>query len=153
MPLGDLYTLANQPKEAAQQYDLVRAIQQLSAASGTDVDAELALFEADHGANLAPLVTRARAAYQRHPGIHAAHALAWTLFKSGDATAAQRYMSEALRLGTRDAQMHFHAGAIARALGDTAGARDHFATAMSINPQFSVRDAPQARAFLDGTAR
>jgi tetratricopeptide (TPR) repeat protein len=135
--LGELYEVTGQEEAAEAQYDLVRAIQQLNAGAGMDVDLELALFDANHG-DPALALEKARAAYERRPTIYAAEILAWALYKNGDYEQAGRFMQAALRLGTRDALMHFHAGKIAEALGDGAGAGEHFAMALAINPAFSV---------------
>ena len=56
---------------------------------------------------------------------------------------------EALRLGTRNALMLFHGGAIAAARGETDQAIAHLQDALDLNPHFSVRYAPEARATLD----
>ena len=56
----------------------------------------------------------------------------------------------ALRLGTRDAMLHYHAGMIAYALNDRATARHHLSEALRLNPAFSIRYAPQAEALLAG---
>jgi tetratricopeptide (TPR) repeat protein len=150
--LGELYDAAGRPAEARRQYDLVRGMQQLNAGAGMDVDLELALFDADHpsvdGADPAATVERARAAYTRRPSIYAADALAWALYAAGDYTAARRYSQEALRLGTRDAALHYRAGMIAFATGGRATARAELEQALAINPYFSVRHAPTARATL-----
>jgi tetratricopeptide (TPR) repeat protein len=63
--LGELYEVSGQTAQAQQQYALVRAIQQLHASAGVDVDLELALFEAEHGSDPARAVAQARAAYSR----------------------------------------------------------------------------------------
>jgi tetratricopeptide (TPR) repeat protein len=151
--LGDVYEANGQPSEAKRQYDLVHAMQQLNASAGMDVDLELALFDADHtsagnGADQASVVERAQASYQRRPSIYGADALAWALYQHGQYAEAWRYSQLALRLGTRDAAMHFHAGMIALALGDRAGARQLLDQALAINPYFSLRDAKQARQML-----
>lgn len=146
--LGELYEVNGQAAQAQAQYDLVRAMQQLNASAGVNVDMELALFNADHGADPAQALAQAQAAYQERPSIYAADALAWALYRHGDYVAAQRAIDEALHLGTRDALLHFHAGMIANARGDRALARQHLTQALAINPYFSVRYAPQARALL-----
>lgn len=146
--LGDLYSASGQPAQAKTQYDLARAMQRLSASAGMNVDLELALFEADRGDDPARALELARAAYVIRPGIYGADTLAWALYKAGQVEEAQRYSAEALRLGTRDATLHYHAGMIARAAGDSAAAREHLATALEINPHFSIVHAEEARAVL-----
>jgi len=147
--LGELYEVTGQTDEASRQYDLVRAIQQLNAEAGVNVDLELALFDADHGVDAGQAVERARAAYGRRPTIYAADALAWSLYRAGDYAAAWSYTREALRLGTQDALLHYHAGMIALALGDGASARRHLNAALTLNPTFSVLHAERARSALE----
>lgn len=146
--LGELYEVTDQPAKAKEQYDLVRAMQQLNAAAGVDVDLELALFNADHGVDPAQTVAQARAAYARRSSIYAADVLAWALFQQGKYDEAWQYAQEALRLGTRDAALHFHAGMIAYKLGDVVKARQQLEQALAINPAFSIRYAPQTRELL-----
>jgi tetratricopeptide (TPR) repeat protein len=146
--LGELYESLGQTKDAQAQYDLVRAMEQLNESAGMNVDMEMALFDADHGADPAQTLNRARTAYAQRPSIYGADALAWALYQHGDYAEAQRYSTEALRLGTRDAALHFRAGMIANALGDHAAAKTQLHQALAINPSFSVRYAPQARALL-----
>jgi tetratricopeptide (TPR) repeat protein len=146
--LGDLYTRAGRTDEARRQYELVGILQQLFAANGADVDVELALFNADHGIDLDGSLARARQGYERRPSIHAADALAWTLFKAGRAEEAQQYAQEALQLGSRDALKLYHAGMIFRAAGQNDQARTYLEQALSINPHFSVLHAAEARDTL-----
>jgi tetratricopeptide (TPR) repeat protein len=148
---GDVLTAAGKPAEAATQYAMVDAIQQIYAANGVDTDLELALYAADHGRpeDLPQAVERARAAVAARPSITAWDVLAWTLYRSGDLDEAADASAKALRLGTKSALMHFHAGMIAAARGERAAAISHLQTALELNPYFSVRYAPQARATLE----
>lgn len=146
--LGDVYHAAGQPQDAEQQYALVRVIQQLHRANGVETDMETALFDADHDHDLDAALVRARQAYQQRPSIHAADVLAWTLYKANQPTEAQTYIQEALRLGTRDALIHYHAGLIAQANGDPTAAQTHLATALKINPYFSLLHAASAQVAL-----
>ncbi len=125
MGLAETQEAIGRTADAAKQYELVRAMQQLFAANGVDTDLELALFDADHGHDSQATLALARAAYQRRPSIKAADTLAWALLKAGQPAEAQRYVAEALRLGTRDALMLYHAGMIAQAQGDAVAARDY----------------------------
>jgi tetratricopeptide (TPR) repeat protein len=152
--LGDLYTRGGRTDEAARQYDLVRVLERLFAANGTDVDVETALFDADHDVDIAGAVARAREGYERRPGIHAADVLAWSLFKAGHPDEAQRYAQESLRLGTKDALKLYHAAMIARALNQADQARAYLKQALSINPNFSLlhgREARETLIALDGS--
>ena len=146
--LGEAEEAAGRKDAAAKQYQLVRAMQQLFQANGVDTDLELALFDADHGHDPAAAVERARAAYARRPSVKAADALAWALFKAGQLAEARRYADQALRLGTQDAIMLYHAGMIAQAQGDSAAARDFLSRALAHNPHFSPLYAPRAQQAL-----
>jgi tetratricopeptide (TPR) repeat protein len=146
--LGDVDTAAGQPDEAAKQYALVDAMQQLYRQNGVDTDVEMALFDADHDRNLDEGLKQARAGYKKRPSIKAADVLAWTLYKTGNAQDAEQYSQEALRLGTKDALMIFHAGMIESALGHRDAAIAYLQQAVTINPHFSILYAPQAQAEL-----
>ncbi len=156
MLLGDLYHVAGLEEEAQRTYQLVEALQQLNIAAGMDVDLEMALFLADRGGDPAEVLQLARAAYDRRPTIYAADALAWALYHAGDYQEAARYSAEALRLGTRDAMLFYHAGVIAAQNpgnfefpGFSEGnAADYLRTALAINPGFSLLHAPVAESML-----
>jgi tetratricopeptide (TPR) repeat protein len=153
--LGDVYTVAGRPDAAAEQYALAGVQDRLLAANGANTDLEFALFAADRpeaGLDPRQVVERASAAVAERPSIYAHDVLAWALYRAGDYEAAREQIDTALRLGTRDASFHFHAGAIARARGDNDAARAHFEEALRINPHFSLLHAPAARAALDELA-
>lgn len=144
--LGELYESMGRRSDAKAQYDVVRAIQQLNAKAQMNTDLEMALFEADHG-NPMKAVELARAAYQQRPGIHGADALAWALFRSGQYNEARVYINMALKLSTKDAMLHYHAGMIFLKF-DANEARQQLQTALAINPHFSTFHAPMAMKTL-----
>lgn len=146
--LAEAQEAAGRTDEAAGNYALVRQIEALLAANGVRNDLELALFEANHGTDPARAVELARAAYADQPNIKAADALGWALFKAGNLDEADRYATESLKLGTKDATYLYHAGMIAKARGDAAKARERLSAALALNPQFSPLYAPMARAAL-----
>ena len=139
--LGDLYRAQGDDAAAETQYELARALQQLNAAAGMDVDLELARFLADHGdtARRAEAVRLARRAYATRATIHTADVLAWALYRNGDAYAAWPFMEEALRLGTQDARLHLRAAEIARAVDLRPIADAHEMTAYTIIPTLKPR--------------
>jgi tetratricopeptide (TPR) repeat protein len=148
---GDVLAAAGKTDEAAAHYALVAAMQQLQAANGVNTDLELALFTADHGRpeELPRAVAQARAQVAARPSVVAWDVLAWTLYRSGDLDGAAEASREALRLGTQNALMRFHAGAIAAARGERDEAIALLEEALAINPYFSVRYVPEARAMLE----
>lgn len=73
--------------------------------------------------------------------IFGADAVAWTALKANRIEEAQTAMEQALRLGTQDAKLFYHAGMIARAAGDETAARQHIARAIALNPRFDPLQA------------
>ena len=146
--LGETLEADGRPDEALAQYDLAEAMQRLYAANGVTIDLELAAFTAAHG-DPSEAVELARHAYEQRPTIHAADTLAWALHRFGEDREADRYAREALRLGSRDARILYHSGAIAVAVGDTARARELLTQSLAGNPAFSPLDGPRAERLLD----
>ncbi|MFQ6019746.1 MAG: tetratricopeptide repeat protein [Dehalococcoidia bacterium] len=136
--LGDVYRAAGREEEAVKQYDLVSAIDRLYKANGVNTDLQMALYLTDHDLRPEEALRQARAEYERRGSIQAADVLAWTLYKSGRYEEALTYSQEALRLGTQDALILFHAGMIHYRLGDYEEARRQLERAVEINPRFSV---------------
>jgi tetratricopeptide (TPR) repeat protein len=148
LALGELYEATGDIGKARGQYDLIRAVQKLNQSQAANVDMELALFEAEHGADAQSALKLARAAYASRPSVHAADVLAWALHKTGAHAEALRYSREALKLNTQDAAMRYRAGVIALAAGESADGRRLIGEALKINPHFSPLRAPEAKKLL-----
>jgi len=148
--LGDLYKLAGREKEMNAQYRLVEQIARLNAANGALYNRQLSLFYANHDIKAEEAYAGATREYQQRRDIYGADAVAWTALKAGKLAEAQAAMREALRLGTNDATLFYHAGMIARAAGDKATARDYLRRALKLNPQFDPVQALIAKRALDG---
>ena len=136
--LGDIATLDGRTADAQRAFALVRATTALQKASGAVVDLEAALFEADHGGDPKVVLDLATRAYSERPSIHGADAVAWARYRVGDIQGASASVEEALRLGTRDASLLFHAAAIHTAAGDLARGRRELSEAFAINPAFAI---------------
>jgi tetratricopeptide (TPR) repeat protein len=146
--LGELLEWLGRTAEAEEQYTLVRATQQLFAVRGVDTDIELALFDADHGDDPARTLETALAAYGRRPSTFAADTVAWAAYRAGSLEDAARFSREALRLGTRDPRLLYHAGVIAEASGDRDSALSLLRDAVAMEAAQSVAYASAARAAL-----
>lgn len=151
--LGDLYMLTGREKDAAAQYALVEAIARLSVASGSLYNRQQALFHADHDIKPKEAYANALKEYAIRKDIYGADAVAWTALKARKLPEAQAAMNEALRLGTQDAKLFYHAGMIAQAAGDKASARDYLKRALTLSPQFDPLQASIARKTLANLAK
>jgi tetratricopeptide (TPR) repeat protein len=147
--LGDLYKAAGRDKDAFAQYALVEQIGHLSALSGVLYNRQLALFYADHDIKVEEGYQNAAREYAQRKDVYGADAVAWTALKSGRLAEAQQVMKEALKLGTRDARLFYHAGMIARAGGDDRAAREYLGDALKLNSSFDPLQSPIAKKTLD----
>lgn len=146
--LGDLYTKTGNRDEARKQYELVEYIGKLSALNQALYNRELAYFYADHDLKLADGLALARRELEIRRDIYAYDVLAWNLCKSGRLDEARAAIDQALRLGTKDAKLFYHAGVIFDQLGDKEKAKDYLARALSTNPHFHVLFADSAARTL-----
>ena len=147
--LGDAQSAAGHADDATKSYELAKAEIRLFQSAGVVVDVDLALLEADHGDPKAAL-GYAMAAVRETPTVRAADAVAWALHRLGRDREALVRVKEALRLGSVDPILRYHAGAIEAALGDAAAARRDLSMALSTDPGFSATGAAEARRLLDG---
>lgn len=147
--LGDCYSAAGRTADAEAQYALVEQIGRLSALNGVLYSRQLAVFRADHARDTESAFADAARDYSIRRDVYGADALAWTALKAGRVAEAQAAIREAMRLGTKDARMLYHAGEIALAAGDPAAARKYFEQALELSPAFDPLAAPQIRAKLE----
>jgi tetratricopeptide (TPR) repeat protein len=142
--------LAAGRRAAARDHLALFAVQQrLVRRGGVNVDAELAVFEADHGSP-ARAVRLARDAWAAAPGVRAADALGWALTRAGAPGQGLEYAQRALRLGSRDPAFHYHAGIAARDAGRARTARRHLGRALDASPRLSPYHASRAHRALEG---
>ncbi len=146
--LGDLYALSGRDRDAAAQYGLVEQIGKLSQLNGVLYNRQLALFWADHDLKAEEAYTAAAREYELRKDVYGADAVAWTALKAGKLDEAKAAMKEALRLGTEDARLLYHAGMIAKAAGDAASARSYLDRALELSPEFDPLQAKRAREAL-----
>lgn len=145
---GDLLTRLGREEEAKKEYELAAFIERTSSSAGT-YSRQLALFMADHDLNLDEALTIVQRERAVRSDIYTYDALAWCLYKKGQFREAQEAMDQALRLGTRDAQLFYHAGMIADGLGDRRRAKTYLQRALDTDPFFNILHADTARRLLE----
>jgi tetratricopeptide (TPR) repeat protein len=146
--LGDLYARSGNSAEAKKQYQLVEYIGLLGHINQVLHNRDLALFYADHDIKLGEALTLAQKEFEVRHDVYTWDALAWAFYKNGKYPEATEAIAHALRPGTRDAMLLFHAGMIAAGMRQSQLAKDRLQQALEINPQFHVIYADVARQQL-----
>ena len=108
----------------------------------------LSLIYASEGVEQEEAVRLARAEKAQRGDIYTDDALGWALFKAGKIQEAKQSADRALRLGTKDARLLFHQGAIHLAAGDADVGRRLIAAALGLNPKFDPLEAEEAKKLL-----
>jgi tetratricopeptide (TPR) repeat protein len=150
--LGEAELAAGRNAAARRDLALIRAERRLLAGAGVDTDAEIAIYEADHGSP-PRAAALARRAWRAAPGVRAADARGWALTRSGRPTAGLRWARRALALGSVDPLFRFHAGVAALAAGRAGEGRAHLRTALDHGLAGWPWQAEKARKALEGGAR
>jgi len=109
----------------------------------------LALHYANRRIEPTRAIELARAELAVRGDIYSEDALAWALYANGQLAEAEPHAERALRLGTRDAQLLYHLGAIRLGLGKSADARGLLEQALRQNPRFDPGGADDARQLLE----
>ena len=142
--LGDLYARTGNQAEAQKQYALVEYIGLLGKINQVLHNRDLALFYADHDMKLAEALDLAQRELEVRHDVYTWDALAWALFKNGKLAEAASASEKALRLGTKDPILLYHAGMIAEGLGQRERALSDLKEALAINPHFHLVYAKSA---------
>ncbi|MCI0461398.1 MAG: tetratricopeptide repeat protein [Gemmataceae bacterium] len=143
--LGDLCAQTGKDYLAQLNY---KRIEQAATAPKVGYYRELALFYCNQDCKLPEALELARKDLEVRRDIYAFDTLAWALYKNQRFQEAAAAMTQALRLGTRDAQLYYHAGMIYDHLGQKEKAREYLERALALNPHFSVLQAEVARRTL-----
>jgi tetratricopeptide (TPR) repeat protein len=146
--LGDIYSKIGKSAEARKQYELVEYIGKLSALNKALYNRELAYFYADHNIKPKEGFELAQRELDYRRDIYAYDVMAWNLYKNGKAEEAGEAINNALRLGTKDAKLFYHAGMIYHRLGDKPKAQKYLRRALETNPHFHVLFADEAARTL-----
>jgi tetratricopeptide (TPR) repeat protein len=146
--LGDIYAKTGRPEQARKQYALVEYIGYLNALNKVLYNRELAYFYADHDIKLKEGLELAWSELEYRQDVYAYDLLAWSLYKNGKPEEALSAMSEALKFGTKDAKLFFHAAMIYHQIGEAEKAKEYLRRALSTNPHFHIFYAEMAERTL-----
>ena len=146
--LYDLDVQAGRPDDARKQMELLEFIGTLNPINERLSYRDLALFYADHNLKLKESVDLAKKELEVRHDLYTWDILAWVHFKNGNVAEAAEAVEKALALGTQDALLDFHAGMIELQLGRSERAQKLFEQALTLNPQFHLVYASQAREQL-----
>ncbi len=125
--IGDLSMALGDRDGAAPYFRMAEQIERAAWDDGPRQPQALAKFFVDHERNTAEAVALAEEAARLRRDIFTLDTLAAAYWKAGRLVEARRASDDALRTGTRDARVLWHAAEIAAASGDAALARDRLA--------------------------
>jgi tetratricopeptide (TPR) repeat protein len=108
----------------------------------------LAQFYATKNRDIDEAVKLAEAELKVRGGPYTHDAYAWALYRKGSLAEARAASDKALALGTKDAVLLYHAGAIRIAAGDKAGGEKLVKAALKLNPKFDLTGAAEASMLL-----
>lgn len=148
LALGDIHARLGRADEAQKYYAAFESLEVGNATAENDMH-HLVAYWTDHDKNLDEALALARKERARRKDVYTCDTLAWALYKKGLHAEAKAASDEALRLGTRDPRLLYHAGMIAHALGDRARGAEYLKQALAANPSFDVLQAEVARRTLN----
>jgi tetratricopeptide (TPR) repeat protein len=146
--LGDVYSKLGRAQDALRQKQLVEFIAHLNQLNRVLYNRVLVDFYADHDLEHQQAVALATGEYTIRHDIYGEDALAWALYRDGKITQAAPHIAAAIRFGTSDARLYFHAGMINSALGRKDAALTDLSRSLAINPHFQpLLDTVAAREY------
>lgn len=141
--LGDAKQAAGDGAGAADAYALVVKHGRLSDGR------TLALFYATKDRDHDEALKLAKAERAIRDDIYTQDTLAWALYRAGKIGEARAAIDTATSLGTKDARLLYHAGAIRIAGGDRAEGEKLVREALRLNPKFDLTGAVEAQKLLE----
>jgi tetratricopeptide (TPR) repeat protein len=144
-PLVETAWLLGDAKEAAGDARGATEARALVVKHGRLGDARtLTQFYATKNRDIDEAVKLAEAELKVRGGPYTDDAHAWALYRAGKLAEARAASDRALRHGTKDATLLYHAGAIRIATGDVDGGEKLVREALALNPAFDATGAAEA---------
>ena len=137
--LAKLYRKTGQTEAASRQLALLDVAGQLDKAAGELANRHLALAYADLEYRLPRALELARAELAVREDVYTYDALAWILFRNGQAAPAAEAIGKALAQNTPEPAFHAHAAAIYESLGRMDDAAASRKQAAALNPTYDIR--------------
>jgi tetratricopeptide (TPR) repeat protein len=148
--IGDAYQALGDVRAATRYHDEAEAT---GREHPEPYNRQWTLFQLEHDRNLSLTLELLQQEIEGRKDVYGFDQLGWALYKRGRLEEARQAIAMALRLGTQDAVLYYHAAMIERALGNVPQAVDHLRRAIAINPRFHHREAAVAQAVLDSLSR
>ena len=137
--LGDLYTFAGRPADAAPWYDQALAGYLASVHAGhVHYFHHLAGFFSDSRPDSAQALHWAQQDITLRAGVYALDGLAWAQYQAGQFAAARTTIDKALATGIDDAHLLYHASMIHSLAGDVPGGAALLRRAVTANPRYNA---------------
>jgi tetratricopeptide (TPR) repeat protein len=137
--LAEALELAGRKTEAQKAFAEFETKSLVESSRGDNSNRELIFYYADHAQQPATALEIAQQEYQRRHDVYTLDAYAWALHVNGRNQEARKEIETALAVGIRDVKLFRHAGQIALALGDHAGAERY-------SQQAAILTAPSTNA-------
>jgi tetratricopeptide (TPR) repeat protein len=135
------YQHAGRPADAAKMYAEFERAARAQIALADNANLELISYYTEQGHQPQEALRIARLEMENRHDVWALDAYAWALYANGQYAEAEQQMEKALDIGTRDAVLYYHAGAIEGALGNRAAASGYFEQSLDLNPTSEVSEA------------
>lgn len=131
--LADTYKLTGQNEKANETYNKVKFINTYFKEKGVDTDLELTLFNINQGKNLKDAIhTTENYIKEGNNSFKTYHILAWAEYKNDNNEEAVKNIETALKLGTKEPLLWYHAGKIFEKAGNETKAKEYTSYALSI---------------------
>ena len=144
---ADAQRALGQAKDAAATDALIRTVERIGNTQHIS-DRLLAIYYSEHRMYPDDAYRIARGELAARDDIFTQDTLAWAAAMDGRWDVARTEIAKATHLGTENALLDYHAGAIALHFGDRAAAKTWFEKALALNPSFHPFYADDARKQL-----
>lgn len=145
--IADAQRALGNPAEADQTNDLIRTVGRLGDQQHI-TDRLLAIYYADHRLFPRAAYAIAKNELNARDDIFTEDTLAWASAMDGRWSEARKHIAQALRYGTQNSLLEYHAGVIAAHFNDRSAEKLHLQRALALNPAFHPTFADDARATL-----